>query len=63
MFPAGEPVERCVPVGIVDDSVTSEGNETFMFVLDTLPEGVVPGENPEADVTIIDDDRDGKHVY
>lgn len=59
MFPAGEPVERCIPIRIVNDTITSEDEETFIFVLDMLPEGVVPGENPEADVTIIDDDRDG----
>ena len=58
-FPAGEPMEQCIPVGIVDDEVALEGEETFQFFFVTLPEGVVAGDPDEAVVTIVDDD-DGK---
>ena len=52
-------MEQCIPVGIVDDEVALEGEETFQFFFDTLPEGVVAGDSDEAVVTIVDND-DGK---
>ena len=52
-------MEQCIPVGIVDDEVALEGEETFQFFFVTLPEGVVAGDPDEAVVTIVDDD-DGK---
>ena len=55
-FPAGEPMEQCIPVGIVDDEVALEGEETFQFFFDTLPEDVIAGDSNEAIVTIVDDD-------
>ena len=54
-------MEQCIPVGIVDDEVTLEGEETFQFFFDILPEGVVAGDPDEAVVTIVDDDS--KLVY
>ena len=60
-IPAGEPMEQCISVGIVDDEVALEGEETFQFFFDTLPEGVVAGEPSEALVTILD--NDGKPCY
>lgn len=55
-FPAGAPVEMCIPIGIVNDDVVLENPETFTLDFETLPSGVIPGDNPEAVVTIIDDD-------
>ena len=55
-IPAGAPMEQCIPVGIVDDEVALEGEETFQFFFDTLPEGVVAGDPDDAVVTIVDDD-------
>ena len=59
-IPAGEPMEQCIPVGIVDDEVALEREETFQFFFVTLPEGVVAGDPDEAVITIVDDD-DGKY--
>ena len=55
-IPAGEPMEQCIPVGIVDDEVALEGEETFQFFFVTLEPGVLPGDQGEAVVTIVDDD-------
>ena len=55
-IPAGEPMEQCIPVGIVDDEVALEGEETFQFFFVTLEQGVLPGDQSEAVVTIVDDD-------
>ncbi len=55
--PAGEVMQQCVRVDIVDDEVALEGNETFQFYFAELDEGVVPEDPSEADVTIIDDDK------
>ena len=55
-IPAGEPMEQCISVGIVDDEVALEGEETFQFFFDTLPEDVIAGDSNEAIVTIVDDD-------
>ena len=55
-IPAGEPMEKCIPVAIVDDEVALEREETFQFFFDTLPEGVVAGEPNEVVVTIVDND-------
>ena len=52
-------MEQCIPVGIVDDEVALEGEETFQFFFVTFPEGVVAGDPDVAVVTIVDDD-DGK---
>ena len=60
-IPAGAPMEQCIPVGIVNDEVALEGEETFQFFFDTLPEGVVAGEPNEALVTILD--NDGKATF
>ena len=43
-------------MGIVDDEVALEGEETFQFFIFTVPEGVEAGEENEAVVTILDDD-------
>lgn len=56
MFPAGLPTEMCVPVQIINDQVSLEGDETFIFELDALPEGVLPGPQPNSTVVIEDDD-------
>ena len=56
MISAGSPRERCIPVGIVNDSIALEEPETFIFEFDTLPSGVVRGENPTAVVNITEDD-------
>ena len=55
-IPAGEPMEQCIPVGIVDDDVALEGEETFQFFFVTLEPGVLAGDQSEAVVTIVDDD-------
>ena len=55
-IPAGEPMEQCIPVGIVDDEVALEGNETFQFFFETLPDNVITGDPDEAEVTIVEDD-------
>ena len=44
-------------MGIVDDEVALEGEETFQFFFAALPEGVVAGDPNEAVVTIVDDDN------
>lgn len=59
-FPAGEPVQRCITVQIVNDTLLLEGDEMFELFFDDLPQGVVPGDNPEVDVTIREDDSDRK---
>ena len=56
-IPAGEPMEQCIPVGIVDDEVALEGEETFQFFFETLPEGVVAGDPDEAVIIIIENDE------
>lgn len=60
IFPAGEPVEMCILIKIVDNAVTLEGSETFTFEFETLPAGVFPGSISEAIVSIKDDDDNGK---
>ena len=55
-IPVGEPMEQCIPVGIVDDEVALEREETFQFFFDTLPEDIIAGNSNEAIVTIVDDD-------
>ena len=55
-IPAGEPMEQCIPVGIVDDEVALEGEETFQFFFDTLEPGVVAGDQSETVVVILDND-------
>ena len=60
-FPEGAPTSQCVIAWITNDTITLEDDETFMFFLEDLPEGVVPGDNPESTVTIVDDDDDGEH--
>ena len=55
-IPAGEPMEQCIPVGIVDDEVALEGNETFQLFFETLPDNVAAGDPDEAVVIIVDDD-------
>jgi hypothetical protein len=49
-------MQQCIPVGIVDDDVAQEGNETFDFFFDELPNGVVATDPERAVVTILDDD-------
>jgi hypothetical protein len=56
-LPAGEPVEQCIPVGIVDDRVALEGEETFQFFFESVPEGVDTRFPNEAFVTIVDNDE------
>ena len=48
---------QCIPVGIVDDEVALEGEETFQFFFETLPDNVITGDPDEAVVTIVDDDE------
>ena len=55
-FPAGEPMEQCIPVGIVDDEVALEGNETFQIVFERLPNRVMAGDPSREEITIIDND-------
>ena len=50
-------MEQCIPVGIVDDEVTLEGEETFQFFFETLPDNVITGDPDEAVVTIVEDDE------
>lgn len=57
MVPAGAPQTRCIPVGIVDDEVALEGNETFQLFFASLEPGVVAADPSEVDVTIIDNDE------
>ena len=54
--PAGMPTEMCIDVGIVNDRVAYEGNETFEFHFADLDNGVFATDPSEAEVTIIDDD-------
>ena len=56
MIPSGSPRERCIPIGIVNDSIALEEPETFIFEFETLPSGVVRGGNPTALVNITEDD-------
>ena len=49
-------------MGIVDDEVALEGEETFQFFIFTVPEGVEAGEENEAVVTILDDDDGNGYV-
>lgn len=60
--PAGAPTEMCIAVGIVNDMVALEGNETFEFYFDELEEGVSATDPSEAVVTIVDDDN-GEFSY
>ena len=54
-FPAGAPVERCVPFIVIDDDLAREGNETFRFTINPNP--LVNIIDPdEAEVTIIEND-------
>ena len=54
-FPAGAPMQQCVPFIIIDDNLAREGNETFQFTIDPRPG--VHVINPEtAEVTIIEND-------
>lgn len=57
VFPAGEPTTQCITVGIVDDLISLEERETFMFTIVSTTDGVVPGDDPEATVTINDNDE------
>ena len=57
VFPSGEPTTQCIPVGIVDDPISLEERETFMFTITSTTDGVVPGDDPEATVAINDDDE------
>ena len=57
VFPSGEPTTQCIPVRIVDDSISLEERETFMFTITSTTDGAVPGDDPEATVAIIDDDK------
>ena len=54
---AGEPTQQCISVGIVDDEVALEGDETFEVYFSMLEPGVVAREPSEALVTISDDDN------
>ena len=49
-------------MGIVDDEVALEGEETFQFFFVSLPEGVVAGDANEAVVFIVDDDNGKKNI-
>ena len=42
---------------ILDDDVALEEEETLAVLFETLPEGVEPGDEPNATVTIVDDDE------
>ena len=55
------PTEMCIDVGIINDRVAYEGNETFYFFFADLDNGVFATDPSEAEVTIIDDDT-GKNV-
>ena len=55
-------MERCVTIQIVDDDISLEGEETLIVEFETLPEGVLPGDNPNSMVTIVDDDTGKLHV-
>ena len=49
-------------MGIVDDAVALEGEETFQLFFDTLPEGVVAGDPSREEITIIDNDGQWQFV-
>ena len=49
-------MEQCIPVGIVDDEVALEGEETFQFFFDTLEPGIVAGDRSETVLIIVDND-------
>lgn len=59
VFPSGGPTTQCIPVRILDDPISLEERETFMFTIDTsqTTDGVVPGDEPEATVAINDNDE------
>lgn len=55
--PAGEPTEMCIDVGIVNDAIAFEGNETFEFYFNELEDGVSATDPSVAVVTIVEDDN------
>ena len=59
-IPAGPIDTYCLPIEIVNDTVTLEGDEMFSIQFMTLPEGVTPGSVPESVITINDDDDESK---
>ena len=59
--PAGMPTEMCIDVGIVNDDIALEEDETFEFYFDELDDGVSATDPSEAVVTIVDED-DGKFL-
>ena len=52
--------ETCTDVGVIDDDIAMEGNETFAVEL-LLPFILLPLDISTAEVTIIDDDS--KTIY
>lgn len=55
IFPAGAPVQQCIPFNPVDDDFAREENETFHFTID--PRFNIRIVSPDmAEVTIIEND-------
>jgi len=55
-IPAGPAGEYCIDTTINDDNIALEGNETFVFRFENLPNGVSMGSTPESSVQILDND-------